>query len=205
MIFAMSTSKAVDAKIAGAAGFAQPVMRHLRELVHRAGPVEETIKWGRPFFLYKGAILCFMAAFSKHCSFGFWTPTMRKRLRAAGIDLDESSGSLGRITSVADLSKDGVLPGFLREAMREIDAGGPVAAKPRRAVRTELPVPVELVVALKKNKAAAAAFRGFPPSHRREYIEWVGEAKREETRAKRVATAVEWLAEGKPRNWKYEQ
>ena len=164
MIFGMPMSKVVDAKIAGAPDFAQPVLRHLRVVVHRAGPgVEETIKWGRPFFLYKGAMLCFMAAFSKHCSFGFWTPTMRKRLRAAGIDLDESSGSLGRITSVADLPKDGVLLGFLREAMREIDVGGPVAARPRRAARTELPVPVELVAALKKNKITAAAFAGFSP------------------------------------------
>ncbi len=206
MISAMPRSKAVDAKIAEAAAFARPVLEHLRELVHRAGTVEEAVKWGRPFFLYKGSILCFMAAFSKHCSFGFWSPAIRKQLRAAGIAVEESSGILGKIMSLTDLPKDAVLLRYLREAMREIDGNGKAAARSlKRAARPELPAPAELAAALKKNKAASAAFKGLPPSHRREYCEWVGEAKREETRVKRAATAVEWIAEGKSRNWKYER
>jgi uncharacterized protein YdeI (YjbR/CyaY-like superfamily) len=206
MISAMPKSKAVDTKIAEAAVFARPVLEHLRGLVHRAGPVEETVKWGRPFFLYKGSMLCFMSAFTKHCSFGFWSQAIRKQLQAAGIAVEESSGILGKITSLDDLPKDAVLLKFLREAMREIDVHGKAAARPpKRAARAELPVPPGLAAALKKNKAAAAAFKGLPPSHRREYCEWVGKAKREETRAKRAATAVEWIAEGKSRNWKYER
>jgi uncharacterized protein YdeI (YjbR/CyaY-like superfamily) len=200
----------VNVYIARAQPFAQPVMEHLRQLVHKACPeVEETIKWSRPFFLYRGAILCNMSAFKEHCSFGFWGEEMSDVLRGAKVLREGGMGSLGRISSLNDLPPDNLLLGWLREAAAFVDSGeytSPIAAR-RKVVKAPRPVletPAELTAALKRNKKAAAAFSAFSPSCKREYVEWIAEAKRAETRDKRIATAVQWMAEGKQRNWKYQ-
>lgn len=194
-------SDTVDAYIEGAADFARPILRHLREVVHEACPdVEEEIKWSRPHFSYHG-MMCSAAAFKKHCTFGFWKPEL-----VAGDDADARAAmdALGRITSVRDLPPKRVLIGFVKKAMKLNEEG----VRPARASRPKKPkpepgVPDDLAAALKGNAQARSTFEGFSPSHRREYIEWILEAKREATRAKRIAQTVEWLAEGKPRNWKY--
>ncbi len=197
-----ATDRRVDDQIAEAPGFAQPVMRHLRAVVHRAIPdVEETIKWGRPFFMVNGRMVCFVAAFKQHCSFGFVGPAMRSVLRGEGVATDEAGGSLGRIVSITDLPEDARLLGWLRQAAATAGEDRP---KRVRTPKSEAEVPEELAAALRKSKAAQRVFAGFSPSCRREYVEWIAEAKRAETRERRVAQAVAWMAEGKTRNWKYE-
>ena len=192
----------VDAYIAKSADFAQPILRHLRKLVHEACPTAtETIKWTFPTFEHHG-ILCGMAAFKAHCTFGFWHQGVTKVLGRDSKKGEEAMGSLGRITSVGDLPNEKTMLHYIRQAAKLKETGVP--ARPVRKPRPVLAVPADLAVALKKNKAAAATFEKFSPSHRRDYIEWIMEAKREETRGKRLATTLEWLAEGKSRNWKYE-
>ena len=200
----------VDAYIGRVQPFAQPIMEHLRQLVHKARPdVEETIKWSRPFFEYRGAILCNMSAFKEHCSFGFWGEEMSAVLREAKVLREDGMGSLGRITSLANLPSDKQMLGWLRQAADFVDSGqytSPIAAR-RRVVKAPKPVlktSVEFATALKRNKKAAEIFAAFSPSCKREYVEWIAEAKRAETRDKRIATAVQWIAEGKQRNWKYQ-
>ncbi len=200
----------VDAYVARAQPFAQPIMEHLRQLVHKACPeVEETIKWSRPFFEYHGAILCNMSAFKEHCSFGFWGEEMSAVLRGAKVLREDGMGSLGRITSLKNLPSDNQMLGWLRLAAEFVDSGqytSPIAAR-RKVVKAPKPVletPAEFAAALKRNKKAAAIFAAFSPSCKREYIEWIADAKRAETQNKRIATAVEWIAEGKQRNWKYQ-
>ena len=192
----------VDEQIAEAPSFAQPVMRHLRALVHRAIPdVEETIKWGRPFFMVNGRMVCFVAAFKQHCTFGFVGPAMRAVLRGEGMATDEAGGSVGRIVSITDLPEDARLLGWLRQAAATAGEDRP---KRVRTAKSEAEIPEELAAALRKSKEAQKAFASFSPSCRREYVEWIEEAKRAETRERRVAQAVTWIAEGKTRNWKYE-
>lgn len=195
----MSTDPRIDAYISGQADFARPILTHLRSVVHTACPaIEEGIKWSMPFFGYKGRPLAGMAAFKAHATFGFWQHTqLTGELRS-----DEAMGSFGRIASLADLPDDAMLTELIHKAMALIDQG--VKPTRERAVKAEIPVPDDLIAALEQSPAAQAAFDGFPPSCRREYLEWIVEAKRAETRAKRLAQAVEWMAEGKRRNWKYE-
>ncbi|HTX42748.1 MAG TPA: YdeI/OmpD-associated family protein [Acidobacteriaceae bacterium] len=192
----------VDAYIAKAKPFAQPILEHLRELMHKGCPdVEESIKWSMPFFEYKGAILGNMAGFKEHCSFGFWDKGMGAEMRNGG------SGPLRHIASLGDLPADKQLLAWIRQTAQHVDRGeyqNPMATRSRKA-KPEAEVPAEFALALKKNRKAAAVFADFSPSCRREYVEWVAEARREETRAKRIATAVEWIAEGKQRNWKYQE
>lgn len=191
----------VDAYIAKAKPFAQPILEHLRELMHKACPeVEESMKWSQPFFSYKGTILANMSGFKEHCHFGFWDKGMAEELRNSG------DGPLKRILSEKELPADKQMLTWIRQAAANVDKGAyrsPIAEREKK-VKPEAKVPADLTAALKKNKSAAATFKGFSPSCRREYVEWIEEAKREETRAKRVATAVEWIAEGKQRNWKYQ-
>jgi uncharacterized protein YdeI (YjbR/CyaY-like superfamily) len=203
MIAAEKLLPRVDAYLANAQPFAQPIMEHLRDLVHKACPeVEETIKWSRPFFEYRGAILCNMSAFKQHCSFGFWGEEMGAVLREAGVLGQDGMG-------LADLPSDKRMLGWIRQAAGFVDSGeytSPIAAR-RRVVKPQKPAldtPSEFATALKRNKKAAAAFSAFSPSCKREYIEWIADAKRTETRDKRIATALEWIAEGKQRNWKYQ-
>jgi len=190
----------VDAYIAKAAPFARPILAHLRELVHRGAPeIVETIKWGMPFFALQRNI-CHMAAFKAHCAFGFWTGSVVGTTGKEG----EAMGQFGRIASLDDLPADERILALVREAVAVDAKGEPSSARPRKA-KPEAEVPEDLAKALRSKKHAAAkkTFEAFPPSHRREYVEWIVEAKTDATRAKRLATTLEWLAEGKPRNWKY--
>jgi uncharacterized protein YdeI (YjbR/CyaY-like superfamily) len=197
---AMNPDPRVDAYVANSAEFARPILRHLRALIHQGCPAaQETIKWGFPFFTHEG-ILCFMAAHKQHCAFGFWNPGMRAILQKDRKDLRED---LRRITSPRDLPKDRTWRRYIREAARLNEAGGPAPAP--RPAKPAARIPTDLAAALRKNKAAAATFKKFSPSGRNEYIEWLTAAKRPETRTQRLATTIAWLAEGKPRHWKYQK
>jgi len=198
----------VDAYIAKAQPFAQPILEKLRQSVHEAVPeVEETMKWSMPFFMYKGIILGNMAGFKQHCSFGIWKenvqPLMKEGVEARGGGM----GSFGKLTSVKDLPAKKDFKAVLVEAARKIDTGERDKnwSRPKKAAKPEAEVPLALAAALKKSKAAAKHFEAMSPSCRREYCEWIAEAKRDETRDSRVATAIEWISEGKHRNWKYEK
>jgi uncharacterized protein YdeI (YjbR/CyaY-like superfamily) len=194
------TDPRVDAFIETKAAFAQPILRHIRGVVHRACPeVEETIKWGMPSFTYKEQILAGMAAFKEHATLGFW-----RSKEVTGTDETESAmGQFGRLTSVDDLPDDATLEAMVRKAAALIDSGTR-APRPLKHPKPALETPDDLGAALGASPAAQATYNGFPPGQKREYLEWVAEAKRPETRAKRIAQAVEWMAEGKRRNWKYE-
>jgi len=200
----------VDAYIEKAQPFAQPILTHLRKLMHKANPdVEEAIKWGHPFFLYRGTILGHMAAFKQHCSFGFWGEEIGATLREANVVQDGGMGSLGKITSVKDLPPEKQMLGWIRQSSALIDSGEhtSIMAARNKVVKAPKAAPKaspEFAAALKKNKKASAVFETFSASCKREYVEWITEAKREETRDKRIAQAVEWIAEGKQRNWKYQ-
>lgn len=192
--------KRVDAYIAGAPGFARPILTHLRAVIHQGCPeVEETIKWGMPSFTYHG-ILCGFAAFKKHCTFGFWRGSLIVGTDAAKTK--EAMGQFGCLATVQDLPAKRVLLGYVKEAMR-LNEQGIKAPPKRKAAKKPLPLPADLSAGLKKNAKARAAWAAFSPSARREYIEWVTEAKRAETRAARLKTTVQWVAQGKQRNWKY--
>jgi uncharacterized protein YdeI (YjbR/CyaY-like superfamily) len=195
------TDPRIDAYIARSASFARPILRHLRALVREACPeAQETIKWGMPAFIHHG-ILGGMAAFKAHCTVWFWHRGMAAAIGRDGAKAAQAMGSFGRITRLADLPADRRLRRYFRQAAKLNESGAP--ARPRRKPRKPLPVPADLAAALKKRAKAAQTFRDFNPSPRREYIEWITEAKRPETRQKRVATTIKWLAAGKPRNWKY--
>jgi len=189
----------IDTYIARSAEFARPILEWLRDRVHAACPgAEEAIKWSMPFFGYKGKPLANMAAFKAHCTFGFWDrealPTGKQ---------GTAMGQYGRIESLDDLPDAATFEAQVRDAAARIDSG----VKPARAAKAPKPeahVPAELAEALAGDAKASATFEGFPPGQRREYCEWIAEAKRPETRLKRAADAVEWLREGKRRNWKYE-
>jgi uncharacterized protein YdeI (YjbR/CyaY-like superfamily) len=200
-----ATDPRVDAYIEKAADFAQPILSHLRAVVHAGCPeVEETIKWGFPHFDYKG-IFCSMAAFKSHCAFGFWKGSL---LAAEEPDLAEpekpAMGQLGRITALSDLPDEETMLRYVRKAAALNDQGvkAPNRAKKPPASR-DLEIPDDLLAALRTNPQAAAAFEGFSFSNKKEYVEWLTEAKSEATRKRRLETAVEWIAEGKIRNWKY--
>lgn len=191
----------IDDYIARQAEFARPILDHLRGAIHSACPeAEETLKWSMPAFMYKGEILATMAAFKQHATFGFWRGS---QVLGDGRQKLDAMGQFGRLASVADLPEPEALKDLIKKAMELADAG----AKPVRnkTVKGDYTVPEDLERALGQNEPASATFAAFPPSCQREYVEWVTEAKRPETRAKRVLQAVQWMAEGKRRNWKYEQ
>jgi hypothetical protein len=195
-----TTDPRVDAYIENAADFAKPVLVHLRALVHRACPdVEETIKWRMPTFMYRG-MLCGMAAFKQHVSFGFWKHAL---VIGEGVPRD-GMGSFGKVSKLSELPSDRKLQAYIKVAMRLNEQG--VKTPGARQTTNAKPPPVapdDFSRELRKNRQARATFQALSPSHRREYIEWITEAKREETRSRRLAQAIEWLAEGKVRNWKY--
>ena len=188
----------IDAYIDKSAEFARPILTHLRALVHEACPqVEETLKWSMPTFMHHG-ILCGVGAFKQHCTFGFW----KHQLVIGAGRYDDAMGQFGCIRSVADLPPKTVLIGYVRKAAELNESGIKVARKPappKPAPRT----PADLAAALKKNRKAATTYAAFSPSAKREYVDWISEAKTDATRQRRLATAVEWMAEGKQRNWKY--
>ncbi|MEO7411727.1 MAG: YdeI/OmpD-associated family protein [Opitutaceae bacterium] len=192
----------VDSYIAESAEFAQPILRHLRKLIHQGCPAAvETIKWGCPFFDYHG-LLCGFASFKAHCSLFFWrdidVSQWLDKTNTAGAGM----GQFGKITSFADLPKASVLLACVRTAVEQRDAP---SSKTKRAPKPgkELPVPADLKKALAGNAKAAATFKAFAPSHRRAYLDWISDAKQAATREKRLNTTIAWLTEGKPQNWKY--
>ena len=190
----------VDAYIAKSADFAKPILKHFRKLVHQAAPqIEETLKWSMPSFVHKG-IVCGMAAFKHHAVVHFW----KGDLMFAGDTKkrEEAMGDFGRLTSVDQLPDDDVMLGYIRKAV-ELNEHGVKKAPRERKSPAELTVPDDLQRAVAKNKKAREAFAKFSYSHRKEYIEWLTSAKRDETRARRLATAVEWISQGKPQNWKH--
>ena len=192
----------IDAYIEKSAGFAQPILTHLRTLIHKACPeVKETMKWSMPHFEYKG-MLCGFAAFKQHATFGFWKQKLMET--DAFSEQKTAMGSFGRIESKKDLPADKVIIGLIHQAMELNEKGIKVEKKPA-AAKKELVIPDILVTALKKNKPARETFENFPYSCKKEYVEWITEAKTDATRDKRLATTLEWLAEGKRRNWKYEK
>ena len=194
----------VSTYIKDAAPFARPILRHIRKVVHAACPdVEETMKWGMPMFTYHG-ILCFMAGFKQHVGLGFWKGG--RVVKAGDNQAGSAMGQFGRLTEVGQLPSPRVLTRYVREAMRINESGvGTPAKKAARRVKPAPRTPPDLRAGLERNAKAQAAWDSSSPSHRREYVEWITEAKRPETRARRVRTTVEWLTEGKSRNWKYEQ
>lgn len=201
----ITTDERVDQYIDKSQEFAEPILRHLRSVVHKAcREATETMKWGVPHFEYRGKILCNMASFKQHCAFGF-------RLGSAMSDpegvlkpvgTNSGMGHLGTISDLKDLPPDKILIQYIHEAMALTEQGVAKAKRPITA-RKELHVPDYFVKVLKKDKVAYSCFENFSYSHKKEYVEWITGAKTEETRNKRMATAVEWLREGKGRNWKY--
>lgn len=196
----------VDAYIEKSAPFAKPILNHLRTLFHQHCPdATETVKWGFPHFDYNGRSLFNMAGFKQHCSVGFWLAGSMSD--PAGIFADtekEGMGSLGKIRSMEDLPSDKILAQYIKEAMKLADMGVKMKKTAKKEV-VEIAVPDYFQKALQHNKKALATFEKFAPSHRKEYLEWIIDAKREETRQKRIEQAIEWMAEGKARHWKYER
>jgi uncharacterized protein YdeI (YjbR/CyaY-like superfamily) len=193
----------VDDYIAKAAPFAQPILRHVRKLAHKGCPqVMETIKWNFPHFDHHGIILG-IAAFKQHCAIGFWKGQLVVGKSAGG---DGAMGHFGKITSLRDLPSDTQFVAYVRKAAELNETGvGKPREKPATKTRKPLTIPGYFTTALAGDKKAAANFERFSPSHKKEYLDWINEAKREETREQRLRTAIKWIAQGKPRNWKYMQ
>ncbi len=194
----------VDAYIAKAKPYAKPILIHLRKLIFKACPdAVETIKWGMPSYEYHG-ILCGMAAFKEHATFGFWKHSLLvERIDRAKKSTESAMGSMGKIASKEDLPSDALLTKLIKDAMRLNESGVKGPRAPKTGPRKALVVPVDFRAALRRNKSAQNHFDAFSYSHRKEYVEWITGAKREETRRRRIETAVAWLAEGKSQNWKY--
>lgn len=200
---------AVDTYISQARPFAQPILTCLRDAVHRVVPdVEEAMKWSRPFFLYKGVILGNVSGFKEHCAFGLWGAEMAHTLRQGGVASKDGMGTFGKITSMDDLPPLPELEGYIHHAAMLIDQGVRTqsiqrVAKPSRCEARE--IPDAFAQALQAHPEVACRFSELSPGCRREYTEWIAGAKRDDTRARRIATAMEWIASGKSRTWKYER
>ena len=197
----------VDEYIAKVAPFAQPILTHIRELIHLACPdVEEAWKWSFPNFVYKGAVMCNIAGFKEHCSFGFWKASiMPDPDNILSTDNRAGMGHMGKLTSLSDLPSDEIMIKYIQEAMKLTDEGKKVAprAKATEAQKKEMVIPDYLIAELNKSPKAQEVFTAFSYSHKKEYVEWLEEAKTEATRNKRLAQAIEWISEGNGRNWKY--
>jgi len=199
-------SQEVTAYIQKQQPFARPILRHLRKLVHESCPdVTEAIKWGMPAFEYKG-LFANMAAFKEHATFGFWDDKLLRGERASlGKSKEKAMGSFGRLRSLDDLPSDTSIKALIRKAMKLKDdaARSPGRGNERKPIVVK--TPADFLAALKKSPKAKATYDGLAPSHRREYVEWITEAKTDATRQRRLQTAIEWMTEGKRRNWKYEK
>ena len=193
----------IDAYIEKSQDFARPILTHIRKLVHQACPeVEEKIKWSFPHFDYKG-MMCSMAAFKNHCTFGFWKAAIMADPHKLMSPVGETAmGSFGKITDISGLPADAVLIEYIKEAAKLNDEGIKLPSALKKE-KEELNIPTYFLEAIAKNKKAQKTFENFSYSNQKEYVEWIVEAKTEETRKKRLNTTVEWLAEGKVRNWKY--
>jgi uncharacterized protein YdeI (YjbR/CyaY-like superfamily) len=198
-----NTDPRIDTYIENSAEFAQPILAHIRHMVHQHCPdVSETVKWSMPHFDYKGSIFCHFAAFKKHCALGFWYG----ELLQIDSKLEKAMGQFGRITSLEDLPNDAAFVQLLNEAMKLHDAGVKLPSRNKdKSEKKELEVPLDFLGELQKNSAALATFDAFSYSQKKEYVDWYTEAKTDATRTKRLHQAIEWMAEGKRRNWKYEK
>ncbi|NNC59604.1 MAG: hypothetical protein HKO05_06380 [Erythrobacter sp.] len=189
----MSTDR-VDAYIDEAQPFARPILRHVRKLVHRAlADVEEAIKWGMPYFVVNGKNAVGMAAFKQHAAVTL----------CSDISAGEGMGNFGKITSLDDLPADDELIAMIQDSAEA--AQGRVETPPKPSSKLAIPMPDDFAASLAASPAAQSVFDGFTDAQRRDYLEWITSAKREETRVKRIATVTEWIGEGKKRNWKYEK
>lgn len=198
------TSARVDEYILNAQPFAQPVLEHIRSIIHETcTTAEETIKWGFPHFEYNGKNLCSFAAFKKHCALNFWMASEMKTFEKLNKDKTEGMGHFGKITSLKDLPSKKDLKACIKEAMQLLDNGF-VLKRNKPDEKKELDIPNDFTKALSKNKKAKANFDKASYSWKKEYIEWITYAKTDATREKRMNTAIEWIEEGKGRNWKYE-
>lgn len=193
----------VDAYIEKSQDFAKPILIHIRKLVHQACPdVEEKIKWGFPHFDYKG-MMCSMASFKNHCSFGFWKAAiMADPHKIMSLVGETAMGSFGKLTAISDLPEDAILLEYIKDAVKLNDEGIKLPSSPKKSQK-ELEIPAYFMEVIRKNKKALETFENFSYSNKKEYVDWIVEAKTEDTRKKRLDTAVEWLSEGKVRNWKY--
>lgn len=197
------TDPRIDAYIGRSADFARPILEELRQRVRAACPqAEETLKWSAPSFTYNGKLLAVMASFKQHVAFNLW--------HGAKVVVDnaksaEGMGQFGRLVKVSDIPSKRVMTGYIRQAMKLIDEGAVAGGAKSVEPKPRLAIPDDLLAALAKNRKAKATFDGFPPSKQGDYVEWIVEAKREDTRQRRLAQAVEWLAEGKARHWKYQR
>lgn len=198
-------SSKIDAYIEKSQDFAKPILHYIRETVHEFCPeAEETMKWSFPHFIYKGKNLCAMASFKQHCTFGFWLEKEMKTMQEITQDIEKNSMfSLGKITQVENLPSKPLLKKAIQEAMELTDMG--VTMKKAAPSKTEMEIPEDFQAALQANQQALTVFEKASPSFRKEYISWIVEAKTEATRNKRMEQALEWIAEGKGRNWKYER
>ncbi len=193
----------IDAYIAQSPDFAQPILKHLREVIHEGCPdVVETIKWNSPTFDHHGIMVGF-TAFKQHCVLGFWkAPLLQLDGKPVSKEMESGAGQFGKLTSIKDLPARSKLVKLVKDAAKLNESGATIPRPPRSAAKP-VQVPPDLSKALLKNAKARAAFDAFPPSHKREYVEWIVEAKTPDTRQRRLDTALEWIREGKPRNWKY--
>lgn len=200
-----STDSRVDNYIEKSADFAKPILIYLRELIHETCPeVQEDWKWSFPNFMYKGKILCSMSAFKQHCAFGFWLEKEMKTMKELTKDIEKNSMfSLGKITKISELPSKPQLKAAIKEAMELTDMGVTIKKAPPK--KTEVPIPEYFQKAIDSNKKAKEVFEKASPSFRKEYILWIIDAKTETTRNKRMEQAIEWISEGKGRNWKYEK
>jgi uncharacterized protein YdeI (YjbR/CyaY-like superfamily) len=193
----------IDGYIEKSADFAKPILNHLRELVHTACPdVKEKWKWSFPNFDHKGPF-CSMAAFKQHCAFGFWKASLMKDPHKILGARSEAMGQMGRIMRLEDLPPDDVLIAYITEAKELNDKGIKLPARPKTD-KKELVIPDYLTTALEQNAQAQETFENFSYSHKKEYVEWLVEAKTEDTREKRLAQAIEQMSEGRSRHWKYQ-
>ena len=193
-----ATHPGVDAYIAKSPDFAKPILIHLRKLAHAACPdIEETLKWRMPHFVHKGIVFG-MAAFKQHCMMHFW----KGKLVLGAEENKDGLSHFGRITAISDLPKKKILLAYIKKAVK-LNENGIKKTPAKPTAKKKLAVPDDFLVALNKNKKASATFENLSYSHKKEYLEWITEAKREETRTSRIKTALQWLAQGKSRNWKY--
>ncbi|GAA4198126.1 hypothetical protein GCM10022289_06380 [Pedobacter jeongneungensis] len=201
----MHTIVQVDQYIINSAEFAIPILDHLRNLVHKADArIEEKIKWGMPFFDYKGTV-CHMASFKNHCAFGFWKGSLMKDEYEIFKERSQAMGLLGKITSFEDLPSDEILIAYIQQAIQLNEDNVKLPPKPKSAGKKELIIPEYFMKALSEVPEALAVFQNFSPSNKKDYILWLEEAKTEATKIKRMETTLEWLAEGKTRMWKYKK
>jgi uncharacterized protein YdeI (YjbR/CyaY-like superfamily) len=197
--------KAIDDYITKSADFAKPILNHIRKLVHDTCPdVEEKMKWSMPHFDYRGEMMCSMASFKQHCAFGFWKAALMKDTKLVEkARTEEAMGHMGKITTLKDLPSDKKMTAYIKEAMKLNDDGVKLPSRAKSPEKKELVIPDYFTTELKKHKKAKTTFDNFSYSHKKEYLQWITEAKTEETRLKRLNTAMEWMTEGKAQNWRY--